>query len=334
LALQANASDLVEINGTQTQSVNTETLLAVDGTLVSNPGNSYATGIVVAPSVTMTGYTNYNKGIDVSLASTGASIAHSVVAVNVNQPTAVNASECVVSFGINVPNQSAECNLAQPTVNYGFFESGSASTINYFKHQLGIGNAAPGAGFALDVTGNVNITGNLNVGGTFSFTSPLTVPNGGTGLNTLTANAVMLGAGVGNVQFATAVANTSAVLASTGAASNPAFRQLAAADLTNGTTGTAGGLVVLQNAPALTGVATYGSLSGGAITATTGSFSGQLDMNGGSTIGTTGTANNTITNFNSLGQTWIGSIWDGAAAVADTWNVTNVVVAGPIHRAH
>ena len=100
---------LVDINGTQTESSFNEVLLRIDGTLNSNPGNSYSTALGVYPMTTMTGYTNYNKGIDVALSSTGAQIAHSVVAVNVNQPSAVNGSDCVVSFGINVPNQSAPC---------------------------------------------------------------------------------------------------------------------------------------------------------------------------------------------------------------------------------
>jgi hypothetical protein len=159
-----NSQSLIDINGTQTESSFNEVLLRIDGTLNSNPGNSYSTGLAVYPTTTMTGYTNYNKGIDVALASTGGSIAHSVVAVNVNQPSAVNGSDCVVSFGINVPNQSAPCSTPQPTRNYGFFENGVAGTMNYFANNVGIGTATPGA--LLSVNGNAVITGPVGFGAT------------------------------------------------------------------------------------------------------------------------------------------------------------------------
>jgi hypothetical protein len=159
-----NSQALVDINGTQTESSNNEQLLKIDGTLNSNPGNSYSTGLAVYPTTTMSGYTNYNKGIDVALSSTGGQIAHSVVAVNVNQPSAVNGSECVVSFGINVPNQSAPCSTPQPTRNYGFFENGGAGTMNYFANNVGIGTPTPGA--LLSVNGNAVINGPVGLGTT------------------------------------------------------------------------------------------------------------------------------------------------------------------------
>lgn len=49
-----------------------------------------------------------------------------------------------------------------------------------------------------------------------------TVAQGGTGLATLTANAVMLGAGTGNIAFAT-IGTAGRVLADQGAAANPSF---------------------------------------------------------------------------------------------------------------
>jgi hypothetical protein len=155
-----NSQSFIDINGTQTEVSNNEVLLRIDGTLNSSPGNSYSTALAVYPTTTMTGYTNYNKGIDVVLASTGGSIAHSVVAVNVNQPSAVNGSDCVVSFGINVPNQSAPCSTPQPTRNYGFFENGAAGTMNYFANNVGIGTATPDA--ALSVNGTADKTGSLS----------------------------------------------------------------------------------------------------------------------------------------------------------------------------
>lgn len=116
------------------------------------------------PTTTMTGYTNYNKGIDVSLSSTGPAIAHSVVAVSVNQPSAVNGSDCVVSFGINVPNQSAPCSTPQPTRNYGFFENGVAGTMNYFAHNVGIGTPTPtGGSVLLSVNGDADKVGGVLV---------------------------------------------------------------------------------------------------------------------------------------------------------------------------
>src|SRR5579859_504656 len=155
-----NSQSFVDINGTQTEVSNNEVLLRIDGTLNSNPGNSYSTALGVYPTTTMTGYTNYNKGIDVSLASTGAAIAHSVVAVSVNQPSAVNGSDCVVSFGINVPNQSAPCSTPQPTRNYGFFENGVAGTMNYFAHNVGIGTPTPtGGSVLLSVNGDADKVG-------------------------------------------------------------------------------------------------------------------------------------------------------------------------------
>ena len=62
----------------------------------------------------------------------------------------------------------------------------------------------------------------------------VTVPFGGTGLTTLTQYAVMLGAGTGNVAFASP-GTTGYPLLSNGAAANPSFGQLS---LTAGVTGT------------------------------------------------------------------------------------------------
>lgn len=58
-----------------------------------------------------------------------------------------------------------------------------------------------------------------------TLTSPLTVANGGTGLNSLTAHAVLLGEGTGNVAFA-GPGTTNFALVSTGATTDPTFQAI------------------------------------------------------------------------------------------------------------
>lgn len=66
-----------------------------------------------------------------------------------------------------------------------------------------------------------------------------TVTHGGTGLTTLTANAVLIGAGTGNMQFAT-IGTAGRILVDQGAATNPAFVTISGA----GTLSSAGVLTI------------------------------------------------------------------------------------------
>jgi hypothetical protein len=83
-----------------------------------------------------------------------------------------------------------------------------------------------------------NISANSSTGAvsatSLTLTNPLTVANGGTGLQTLTAHAVLLGEGTSNVAFA-GPGTTAYPLVSNGGSSDPSFQQL---DLTAGVTGT------------------------------------------------------------------------------------------------
>ena len=67
-----------------------------------------------------------------------------------------------------------------------------------------------------------SVTKKTTVNAIIALIDDLPVPQGGTGLGTLTANAVLIGAGTGNVQFAT-IGTAGRILVDQGAAANPAF---------------------------------------------------------------------------------------------------------------
>lgn len=81
-------------------------------------------------------------------------------------------------------------------------------------------------GMAFAIQGGTNITFQ---DGTIALSGQVAVSNGGTGLGTLTDGSVLLGAGTGNVEFATP-GNAGAPLISAGAGVNPTFTNLDLAD--------------------------------------------------------------------------------------------------------
>jgi hypothetical protein len=81
----------------------------------------------------------------------------------------------------------------------------------------GAGNTWAGA-----QAGTFNVTGTFQIGGT-TVALPVTVPNGGTGVATLTAHGVLVGEGTSNVA-ATATGTAGQVLASGGAGADPSWK--------------------------------------------------------------------------------------------------------------
>ncbi len=160
-AVAPSASALVDINGSITESSFVARLLAIDGNAsASATGQAYLRGLEINPTYdTSLGYANVIVGLQVGAGTkVGGNIAHTVVNIQSSSPIAVNGSECVVNFGIDVPNQQTSlCNS-----NYGFYENGANVIYNAMSHPLAIGKYVPSA--TLDVNGSTATT-TLSVGG-------------------------------------------------------------------------------------------------------------------------------------------------------------------------
>ncbi|MEO5936360.1 MAG: hypothetical protein ABIP81_04020, partial [Terriglobales bacterium] len=210
---------LLQIKGSITTPAPTSfdaALAKIDGTVLTNgSGQGYLKGLVVNPTFNTTaGYANYFMGIEVGAVRVGGNIAHSIVNFLSNSQTAFNGSSCVVSFGIDVPNQQPSlCNG-----NYGFYQGGTTPQYNYMKQSLGIDNPFPTE--KLHVTGNIKASGTItgvNFTGTGLFALPATtsstagvITSGGNRfLHSFGTNNAFVGGSAGN--FTMSGANNSAL---------------------------------------------------------------------------------------------------------------------------
>jgi len=151
--------------------------------------------------------------------------------------------------------------------------SGSASHITFdvtgtTQYALQVGNASGSLdNLALGTSPLPLVSGGAGANPAFAL---LTVPGGGTGASTLTANAVLLGEGTSPVGFATATANAYP-LVSNGAASDPSFQLLSTSGGGTGAAGSLTGVVTANGASAMTAsaVTQHDVLVGGASNAIT-----------------------------------------------------------------
>lgn len=261
LALQASTKQYVD---------NT---VATVANLTYHTAAEYAT-LVDLGSVT---YNNGTSGVGATLTNAGTQAAlqidgHTFDATDVTNATRVlvkNESNAAYNGVYTVTNQGSGSTNWQLTRATDFDTTGTGP--NYIETGAAVfvsnGTTNGSTSWVLTTTGTITIgttaltfTQN-SASGSFTVSAPLvktgnnislntvTVPYGGTGLTTLTQYAVMLGAGTGNVAFASP-GTTGYPLLSNGASANPSFGQLS---LTAGVTGT------LPIANGGTGITSFGT---------------------------------------------------------------------------
>lgn len=169
LGAAPGGGNLLDLNGSITQSNFGARLLRLDGTLRSDPnGQAYLYAMEIAPTYNFTqGYGNYAAGLNVNppIPSAGSQTVHSIASIMTGQPT--GGASCNVAVGINVPNQNPSlCNG-----RYGFYQyNGGTTQYNYFGSNVGIGTPFPGqrlvvsGGSALIDAGQFWHTGDTNWG--------------------------------------------------------------------------------------------------------------------------------------------------------------------------
>ncbi len=194
------------------------TLLGVAGTAVAAPAaigpatadqvlvaNHGGTGLAFGPvnlatSAAVTGVLAGANMSAVNLAASGAGGVQGVLPV----PNGGTNTTALTAFGVVYGNGSSALGATPAgTTSWPLVANGTLVAPAFQQLNLGSGG----------------VTGTLPVG---NLTGVLGVPNGGTNTSTLTAHAVVLGAGSATVQFA-AVATAGNLLIDQGTAANPAF---------------------------------------------------------------------------------------------------------------
>jgi Repeat of unknown function (DUF5907) len=197
--------------------------------------------------------------------------------------------------GVSAP---ASTNLAlnAPTGNDLQFQiNGAAITVQQAAAFLPTSDNAVALGGASNRWSN--IYGVAATIGTLTLTNPLTPANGGTGLATLTAHAVLLGEGTSNVAFAT-IGTAGRMLLDQGGGADPLFAAMSGdATITN-----AGLLTVGANA------ITYAKFQQVAATSLVGNPTGSLANMGGITLGSTLNFSGTTLNATTATSSQLGAV--------------------------
>ena len=251
----------------------------VDNTVATVANLTYHTAAAYATTVDLGSvtYSNGVGGVGATLTNAGTQAAlamdgYTFTATDVTNATRVlvkNESNAAYNGVYTVTNQGSVSTNWVLTRATDFNTTGSGP--NFIETGAAVfvssGTLNGSTSWVLTTTGTITIgttaltfTQN-SASGSFTVSAPLakagnnislntvTVPFGGTGLTTLTQYAVMLGAGTGNVAFASP-GTTGYPLLSNGAAANPSFGQLS---LTAGVTGT------LPIANGGTGITSFGT---------------------------------------------------------------------------
>ena len=278
IALGGNSTTLaglttVTLTQDPTLALQASTKQYVDNTVATVANLTYHTAAASATLSNLTAtYNNGSGGVGATLTNSGTQAAFSVDGYNAslndrilvkNQTSgAQNGVYTVTTVGSVSTNWVLTRATDFDTTGTGpnYIETGAAVFVSN-------GTTNGSTSWVLTTTGTITVgttaltfTQNSSAG-TFTASAPLqktgnnislntvTVPFGGTGLTTLTQYAVMLGAGTGNVTFASP-GTTGYPLLSNGASANPSFGQLS---LTAGVTGT------LPIANGGTGITSFGT---------------------------------------------------------------------------
>ena len=230
----------------------------VDNTVATVANLTYHTAAAAATLSNLTAtYSNGSGGVGATLTNSGTQAAFSVDGYNasLNDRILVKNQTSGAQNGVYIVTTVGSVSTNWVLTRATDFDT-TGSGPNYIETGAAVfvsnGTTNGSTSWVLTTTGTITIgttaltfTQN-SASGSFTVSAPLaktgnnislntvTVPFGGTGLTTLTQYAVMLGAGTGNVAFASP-GTTGYPLLSNGVSANPSFGQLS---LTAGVTGT------------------------------------------------------------------------------------------------
>ena len=185
--------------------------MAVSAIAINTAGTIRIAGLATTASAVVVGSTYYVSATAGGITTSAPVLARVVGVADTTSTLILAATSAVVA---TLPNPIAQ-DLLFVDATYDIGKSGASRPRDLFQSRnatiggtLGVTGAAT-LGSAVAVTGVTTLTGGLN--------TPLTVPNGGTGVASLTSASVIIGAGTGTVTFV-APSTSGNVLTSDGSA--------------------------------------------------------------------------------------------------------------------
>ena len=185
--------------------------MAVSAIAINTAGTIRIAGLATTASAVVVGSTYYVSATAGGITTSAPALSRVVGVADTTSTLILAATSAVVA---TLPNPIAQ-DLLFVDATYDIGKSGASRPRDLFQSRnatiggtLGVTGAAT-LGSAVAVTGVTTLTGGLN--------TPLTVPNGGTGVASLTSASVIIGAGTGTVTFV-APSTSGNVLTSDGSA--------------------------------------------------------------------------------------------------------------------